>query len=1357
MRPTCSLLLCAVMISVLLPNRVMARTCVCSKGAHWTWDDWKCHDARAGYYECNCDECACNDGRYQDQKKQTSCKTCLGGTYSPASGAQTSCTPCSSGKYSYSGWSSCSDHRTCSPGYYVSTSPTSSNDRGCRSCPFGAFSSSSNSASCSYWSSCLPGTYVSTFGTGTNDRECSVCDTGYSDQTNSADCKQWSHCTAGEFVIAQPTASTDRRCQACDPGFFTDNVDAPSCTPCSNCNPGYDITQECTVSSDTVCQDLTAPQILLFVDGVPLGQRLRVEAGSEPPHITVAVHDTSGTAILISVKPEDLTSYLGKPNTLTVVYTAEDDSGQQSVLELLIDVVDTTRPVIQRTTTGFINFEAGVSVNEQELKIKSALAVKDNVDQFLDRQLRTDAVSTVNVWSLGTYQVQVWLSGPDSSGNTAEPINVTVRVQDTTAPNLVVKRLLYLEARQPFTAPKATAIDTFDGDLTANISISVNPDFDPNAPLFTSFSISMLVSDRAGNVDDTMFSVTLQDHTPPVMALEGDFLLEHEAGEDFSDPGATAIDAVDGSVTVVAQVLDVRCSPSVPLPVLYRLNYTATDSSGNAAVLSRAVSLIDTTPPKLALDAATTTVDAQPSFWLTLNLNGTITELCGSTQHVVDTSDCEALVPRDAPTSCIVVHNVSDSNGNWAVVDQSVLVRDLSPPWFVGALPDTIDLERGTAFDWRPRVADLVDTAPAVQPTSASMINITEYIAFPTCSAAHLPGSTSFPTFTYTPSTSVVDPLAPVNSTYTVTLTATDAAGNTNETQVNVRIAPGAPPTLTLNGSAKQSLDYGSSFKETGVTAKDAASVDLRAYVCVEVTRFAATSADFSTAGRTVLERGGYDVISSTVQLNTLYQLVYTVSDPAGLTSQVERLVLVRDVSPPVLIVDGERNPSDVTVQVTFGTFVNLPEMSAVDVRDGAVAITSRVAPRDAVNVNVPGTYTVLFIARDASGNLAQLSVAFIVNPLSFPGDAFAVVVPTTTAFTDPQAHALLLQRQLQSLLTTQHYVFVYRVITSRKSELVVDFASEETTDGAAKRRRRTLQEAGEYSVVLGLWSNSTLTWETAEDAARILSSMDASAIILADLSGVDASGSTGSTSNGASTGLVVGVVVGCLALVVLVVVALTLRRRYSESNNSVKQDPTGLALSFENPTYKEAHAQGAAPPTSGPGAVMYDNAIGPETGQPQHGSVPPAIFLQTMRDRASTAGQMQPSAPSEYDVPRTLPPRRSSVSSGVPGTAHSQAWGDDTQYDLPSDNPYADEGEMGFGDYDIPSNGPRGGEAVYNSLEGASVARNGSKVEEEHHYALLQRDAQRSLPHKPNGAVPSRPRVSSLATPAPQQSSTKA
>ena len=94
----------------------------------------------------------------------------------------------------------------------------------------------------------------------------------------------------------------------------------------------------------------------------------------------------------------------------------------------------------------------------------------------------------------------------------------------------------------------------------------------------------------------------VSDTIAPVITLLGDTRVEIDEGTSFSDPGATANDNADGTVSVsVSGVVGSE-------PGTYTLVYSATDSSGNQSQVSREVVVVarDRTPPVISLIGGTT-------------------------------------------------------------------------------------------------------------------------------------------------------------------------------------------------------------------------------------------------------------------------------------------------------------------------------------------------------------------------------------------------------------------------------------------------------------------------------------------------------------------------------------------------------------------------------------------------------------------------------------------------------------------------------------------------------------------------------------------------------------------------------
>ena len=107
-------------------------------------------------------------------------------------------------------------------------------------------------------------------------------------------------------------------------------------------------------------------------------------------------------------------------------------------------------------------------------------------------------------------------------------------------------------------------------------------------------------------------TVVVKDTTPPVITLQGDAIQNVLMGApSYTDPGATATDAYEGSVTVSKSGgVDTTKAGD------YILTYNATDTSGNTAdPVTRTVRVLDTFRPVITLNgSATMTHEAATAF-----------------------------------------------------------------------------------------------------------------------------------------------------------------------------------------------------------------------------------------------------------------------------------------------------------------------------------------------------------------------------------------------------------------------------------------------------------------------------------------------------------------------------------------------------------------------------------------------------------------------------------------------------------------------------------------------------------------------------------------------------------------------
>jgi len=343
----------------------------------------------------------------------------------------------------------------------------------------------------------------------------------------------------------------------------------------------------------------------------------------------------------------------------TVTYTVSDASGNESSMERTVEVVDTIAPVIELNGPNPVNLGLGFDYNE--MGVKSAI---DNFDGDLTSQVEIsgDVNSTVGGTYIVTYRVS------DSHGNEGVVERIVNVAKDTDPPILTLKgdNPMNLFLGQTYIEPGATAYDSVDGDLTDKIEING----DVNSSVAGTYTITYTVSDTGGNTASTERTVAVEeDDKPPVITLKGDNPLPLLVGESYNEPGATAVDNVDGDLSSQIQIDNSNVNTSNA--GTYEVLYSVSDNSGNKAEKKRTVIVsTDNTPPVITLKGQNpmeVKVDQnynEPGATATDNVDGDITN------KIVTTGNVNTSVEG----TYTVNYEVTDNAGNTASKDRTVNV-----------------------------------------------------------------------------------------------------------------------------------------------------------------------------------------------------------------------------------------------------------------------------------------------------------------------------------------------------------------------------------------------------------------------------------------------------------------------------------------------------------------------------------------------------------------------------------------------------------------------------------------------------------------------------------------------------------
>lgn len=537
----------------------------------------------------------------------------------------------------------------------------------------------------------------------------------------------------------------------------------------------------------------------------------------------------------------------------------------------------------------------------------------------------------------------------------------------------------------------------------------------------TPVAISAAVSDAAGNPAISASVSVPVDLTGPSIAINalpvGDVLNAAEAGVDIVVSGTTS-NIADGQVVSVAlngQVYSGTVSggnwsvtvPAADLGALsngsFDLTANASDSDGIAAPQASVNLGVDVTPPALAITSLSDgtvmnaaerstdltvagTTDAEDGQTVTVTMNGQSysgTASDGAWSVTVPAADLASL--GDGATVTVSA-DIADAAGNAAPQASSSFETDFTPPAVAIAQPSS-----GSAMGQAQKGADQTVSGTS---NAADGTQVTISVARAD-GTVDLSGTATVMGGNWSLTIPAAD-LAPLHDgqTYTVTATATDAAGNAGSGSASFGTDFTAP-TLTMNalpvGDVLDAAERGSDLIVSGTTdAEDGRMVEIA---------FHGQLYSGSVSG------GNWSVTIPSSDLGTLsvessFEITANVSDAAGNMAPQARATLATDFRPTLTMNDTGSNDavslSDAKANgVTLsGGSTGLSAGQSVDVTLNGTAVGSAtVAANGNWTLTVPAAQFAGVNAGDALNFAANASVSGGRDPLPV-SDAVTAYVP---------------------------------------------------------------------------------------------------------------------------------------------------------------------------------------------------------------------------------------------------------------------------------------------------------------------------------------------------------------------------
>ncbi|MGQ1014956.1 BapA/Bap/LapF family large adhesin [Acinetobacter baumannii] len=690
-------------------------------------------------------------------------------------------------------------------------------------------------------------------------------------------------------------------------------------------------------------------------------------SGQAEPGSTVTVTYPDGTTATVVAGTDGSWSVPNPGNLVdgdTVTATATDPAGNTSLPGTGTVSADITAPVVALDDV-LTNDSTPALTGTVNDPTATVVVNVDGVDY--------PAVNNGDgTWTLADNTLPALADGPhtitvtatDAAGNVGN--DTAVVTIDTVAPNAPV--LDPINATDPVSGqaePGSTVTVTYPDGTTATVVAGTDGSWSVPNPgnLVDGDTVTATATDPAGNTSLPGTGTVSADITAPVVAL--DDVLTNDSTPALTgtvnDPTATVVVNVDGvDYPAVNNGDGTWTLADNTLPALadgpHTITVTATDAAGNVGN-DTAVVTIDTVAPNApVLDPinATDPVSGQAEPGSTV----TVTYPDGTTATVVAGTDGSWSVPNpgnlvDGDT---VTATATDPAGNTSLPGTGTVSADITAP--VVALDDVLTNDSTPAL-----------TGTVNDPTATVVVNV-DGVDYPAVNNGD---------GTWTLADNTLPALA--DGPHTITVTATDAAGNVgNDTAVVTidTVAPNAPVLNPINAT-----DPVSGQAEPGST--------------VTVTYPDGTTATVvaGTDGSWSVPNPGNLVDGDTVTA--------TATDPAGNTSLPGTGTVSADITAPVVALDdvltndstpaltGTVNDPTATVVVN----VDGVDYPAVNNGDGTWTLADNTLPTLA-----DGPHTITVTATDAAGNVGNDTAVVTI-------DTVAPVVSFTDASTNDTTPAL--------------------------------------------------------------------------------------------------------------------------------------------------------------------------------------------------------------------------------------------------------------------------------------------------------------------------------------------------------------
>ena len=409
------------------------------------------------------------------------------------------------------------------------------------------------------------------------------------------------------------------------------------------------VTIEDDVNPTIVCQDIS---VELDATGNVSITSIDIDNGSTDNCSSIG----DGLTLSLSETDFDCTDL----NAVTVTLTATDENGNASTCTATVTILDNDAPTaLCQDITVYLDAAGNASIVPADI---------DNGS--FDNCSIVDLVVTPNTFTCaGVGPNPVSLTATDQSGNVAT-CSATVTVIDTISPTAVCQDITVQLDGAGNASIVATQINNGSSDICGIASLVLDQtSFDCSE--VGANTVALTVTDLNGNVSTCSSSVELEDNVDPIAVCQ-DITVQLDASGNAT---IVAGDIDDGSsdncavASIAADITSFDCS-NVGTNIV---TLTVTDVNGNVSTCTSTVTIEDNVPPTPVCQDITVQLDALGTAIITASQidNGSSDNCAVATLAIDQTSfDCSEV------GSNTVTLTVTDVNGNVSTCTSTVTVED---------------------------------------------------------------------------------------------------------------------------------------------------------------------------------------------------------------------------------------------------------------------------------------------------------------------------------------------------------------------------------------------------------------------------------------------------------------------------------------------------------------------------------------------------------------------------------------------------------------------------------------------------------------------------------------------------------